>query len=254
MRAPYKVFIRFLPVLLLFGAWEALTAPRIIPEAYIPRLSTVLVALGDLLSSGEFYMHAFFSFYRMFVGLALSVVAGVALGIGMAWNASMKRFWGPLLAMTYPIPKPAIIPLFIIWLGIGDVSKITVIALGCIIPIIISSYNATQSVDRYLIWSALAKGTSERQIMRKVILPAAMPNIAVAIRVSLAVAFILLVSSEFIAANEGLGHLTFSYGAVGANDYMFGAILIIVAVGFAADRGYVAFMRKALAWHEFGEM
>lgn len=254
MPALRKTVVRFLPLLLVFGAWEALTAPRLIPEDFIPRFAHVLRALGDLLSSAEFYGHAGASFSRAFFGLTISIVAGVALGIGMAWYRWVKRFCEPLVVLSYPIPKPAIIPVFIIWLGIGDLSKIAVIALGCVVPIIISSYNATLSVDRYLVWSALSKGTSERQLLRKVIFPASLPRIAVAIRVAIAVAFLLLVSSEFIAANTGLGYLTFSYGSVGANDYMFATIFLIVAVGFSADRGYAAAMQRVLAWHEFGEL
>ena len=153
--------------------------------------------------------------------------------------------------MIYPVPKPALIPLFMVWLGIGDVSKITVIALSCLLPVVVSTFNGARSVDEMLLWSARARGTPERRLLWRIVLPAALPQIATGVRTAIAIAIIVLVSSEFISAEHGLGFLIFSYGGVGADDAMLAVILYLTVLGYLLDRIYVAGLRHLMAWHEF---
>jgi NitT/TauT family transport system permease protein len=141
--------------------------------------------------------------------------------------------------------------LFMVWLGIGDVSKITVIALSCLLPVVVSTFNGARSVDEILLWSARARGTPERRLLWRVVLPAALPQIATGVRTAIAIAIIVLVSSEFISAEHGLGYLIFAYGGVGADDAMLAVILYLTALGYFLDRAYVAGLRRLMAWHEF---
>jgi NitT/TauT family transport system permease protein len=138
-----------------------------------------------------------------------------------------------------------------IWLGIGDFSKITVIALACALPVVIAAYNGAAGVDETLVWSARARGTAEHRLLWRIVLPAALPEIAAGIRTALAVALIVLVSSEFISSEAGLGYLIFSYGGVGAEDAMLAVVLYLAVIGYAVDTLYVALLRRVLAWHEF---
>jgi NitT/TauT family transport system permease protein len=224
----------------------------ILPESVLPSFFDVIAALYDLIATGEIFAHTFASFYRSFTGLALATLLGIALGVGMARAKWLHDFFDPLLILIYPIPKPAIIPLFMIWLGIGNFSKITVITLGCMVPIVISSFNAARGVDTNLIWSALSKGVRPGKLIWKVIIPASLPQIGTSVRISLAISFIILISSELISSEKGLGFLTFSYGSLGAEEYMIAVIFFLAAVGFIADTLYVFFLRRLLAWHEFG--
>ena len=121
----------------------------------------------------------------------------------------VERAVEPILLLIYPVPKPAMIPLFMIWLGIGDFSKIAVIALACLLPVVVATFNGARSVDDLLLWSARARGTSERRLLWRVVLPAALPQIAAGVRTAIAIAIIVLVSSEFISAEKGLGYLIF---------------------------------------------
>src|SRR5947208_2928491 len=130
--------------------------------------------------------------------------------------------------------------------GIGDFSKIAVIALACLVPIVIATFNGASSVDAVLLWSARARGTSPRRLLWRVVLPAALPQIAAGVRSAIAIAIIVLVSSEFISSEAGLGYLIFSYGGVGAEAAMLAVVLYLALLGYALDRLYVAGLRKAM--------
>ena len=207
--------------------------------------------LAGMLSSGEIFLHTEASFMRIGAGLLLAVVGGTALGLAMARVRAVQRAVEPILLSIYPVPKPALIPLFMVWLGIGDVSKITVITLSCLVPVVISTFNGARAVDQMLIWSAQARGTSERRILRRVVLPAALPQIAAGVRTAIAIAIIVLVSSEFISSDTGLGYLIFSYGGAGADDAMLAVVIYLTAIGFLLDRVYVAGLRRLMVWHAF---
>jgi NitT/TauT family transport system permease protein len=163
----------------------------------------------------------------------------------------VQRAVEPILLLVYPVPKPALIPLFMIWLGIGDFSKIAVIALGCLLPVVTATYNGARSVDPMLLWSARARGTSERRLLWRVVLPAIVPHIAAGVRTAIAVAIIVLVSAEFISSQAGLGYLISNYGGVGADDAMLAVVVYLAAIGYLLDRAYLAGLRRFMAWHTF---
>lgn len=240
------------PLGVLFALWQVSSYFGILPKSVLPSFFSVMKALWDLVVSGEIFPHVLASFYRSFMGLGLAILFGVALGLGMARIRGLYNFFDPLLTLVYPIPKPAMIPLFMIWLGIGDFSKITVIMMGCLVPIVISSYNAGRGVDVNLVWSALSKGTRPKKIIWKVILPASLPQIGASVRIALGISFIVLISSELISSEKGLGFLTFSYGNLGSEDYMIGVIFFLGLVGFLADTLYMFLLKRLLSWHEFG--
>ena len=146
------------------------------------------------------------------------------------------------------MPKTALIPVTIMWLGLGDASKITLIFIGCLLPIVLSAFNATRGVENSLLWSARSLGATERELLWEVVIPAALPEILNGVRTSIALSFILLVSAELIIANDGIGYLIGLLGDGGDYAGMFAGVLTISAVGFFADRGYVALTRRLLAW------
>lgn len=240
-----------LPLLLLAALWQAASMTGLLPAAVLPSFADVVAALVGLVSSGEIFRHTASSLARAGTGFAIAVVLGIALGLVMARSRAVRRSVEPVLLLIYPVPKPALIPLFMVWLGIGDVSKVTVIALSCLLPIVVASFNGARSVDPVLLWSARARGTSERRLLWRVVLPAALPQIAAGVRTAIAIAIIVLVSSEFISAEHGLGYLIFSYGGVGADDAMLAVILWLTALGWLIDRAYLAGLGRFMAWHDF---
>jgi len=244
-------FSRLLPLALLLVAWQLASATKVLPPTVLPSLFEVARALAALVKSGEIFPHTLASLTRAGTGLLVAVIVGVALGIAMARIRAVRLALEPFLLLIYPVPKPALIPLFMIWLGIGDFSKIAVIALGCLLPVVTATYNAARSIDAVLLWSARARGTSERRLLWRVILPAIVPQIAAGVRTAIAISIIVLVSSEFISSQEGLGYLISSYGGVGADDAMLAVVIYLAAIGYLLDRLYLLCLRRFMSWHAF---
>jgi ABC-type nitrate/sulfonate/bicarbonate transport system permease component len=244
-------FSRLLPLALLLAVWQIASATGVLPPAVLPSLFAVARALATLIVSGEIFPHTLASLARAGTGLLLAVSVGIALGIAMARIRAVRLACEPILLLIYPVPKPALIPLFMIWLGIGDFSKIAVIALGCLLPVVTATYNGARSVDPVLLWSARARGTSERRLLWRVVLPAIVPQIAAGVRTAIAISIIVLVSSEFISSQEGLGYLISSYGGVGADDAMLAVVVYLAAIGYLLDRLYMLCLRRFMAWHAF---
>jgi len=148
------------------------------------------------------------------------------------------------------MPKSALIPVTVLWLGFGDGSKILLIFLGCMLPVTLGAFNGARGSERVLVWSARSMGASRLRVLWDVVLPSAMPELLNGIRTAIALAFILLVSSELIEARGGLGYLIGFLGANGSYEGMFGVVLTVALLGFAADRAYQLLMQRVLQWRE----
>ena len=242
--------IRFLPLLLIALLWEI--APRIglVSSLALPPLSAVLTAWFELLRDGDLVTNGASSLYRAGVGLALAILVGGALGLFMAWWRPVNAVLSPLVELFYPMPKSALIPVTVLWLGFGDGSKILLIFLGCMLPVTIGAFNGARSSERVLIWSARSMGASGLRVLWDVVLPSAMPELLNGIRTAIALAFILLVSSELIVARQGFGYLIGFLGNNGSYEAMFAVVLTVALIGFAADRLYQLLMQRVLQWRE----
>jgi ABC-type nitrate/sulfonate/bicarbonate transport system permease component len=245
-----KTFLRYLPLLLLALAWEAIAQLGLVSALALPPLSSVVVAWVDLIKSGELVTNGASSLYRTAAGLGLSIVVGTVLGILMAWWRPVNALLSPIVEVFYPMPKSALIPVTVLWLGFGDGSKILLIFLGCMLPVTIGAFNGARSSDQALVWSARSMGANRTRMLIDVVLPSAMPELLNGIRTALALSFILLVSSELIVARQGFGYLIGFLGANGSYEPMFAVVLTVAFLGFAADRVYQVIVRRALMWRE----
>ncbi len=245
-----RALLRYLPLLILALAWEAVARLGLVSSLALPPLSNVMAAWIDLVRDGELVGNGLSSLYRAGLGLALAVVIGGALGVSMAWWRTLNMLVSPLVELLYPMPKSALIPVTVLWLGFGDGSKILLIFLGCMLPVTLGAFNGARGADRVLIWSARSMGAGQLRVLRDVVLPSALPELLNGIRTALALAFILLVSSELIVAQQGFGYLIGFLGASGAYAGMFAVVLTVAMLGFAADRAYGVLMRRALQWRD----
>ena len=245
-----RTALRYLPLLLLALAWEVTARLNIVDTLALPPLSTVATAWVDLIRDGELIDNGMASLYRGSVGLLLAVVGGGGLGMVMARWRLLDVFVNPLVELFYPLPKSALIPVTVLWLGFGDGSKILLIFLGCMIPVTIGAYNGARGSDHALIWSARSMGASRLRMMWDVIMPSALPELLNGIRTALALAFILLVSSELIVSQQGFGYLIGYLGATGSYEGMYAVVLTVAFLGFAADRLYQLLMQRLLRWRE----
>jgi ABC-type nitrate/sulfonate/bicarbonate transport system permease component len=245
-----KTAIRYLPLLLIAIGWEAAARLNLIDSMALPPLSKVGVAWVDLMRDGELVDNGAASLYRGSAGLLLAVIGGGTLGLFMARSRLLDMFINPLVELFYPLPKSALIPVTVLWLGFGDGSKILLIFLGCMIPVTIGAYNGARGSDHVLVWSARSMGANRLRLMWDVVVPSALPELLNGIRTALALAFILLVSSELIVSQKGFGYLIGYLGSTGSYEGMYAVVLTVAFLGFAADRLYQFLMQWLLQWRE----
>jgi NitT/TauT family transport system permease protein len=243
-----KLALRYVPLVLLAVAWEVVARLELVSSTALPTLTDVIKAWGEMLTSGELLTNGIASFYRGVAGLGLSIIVGAALGIGMAWWRPLNTLMSPLVEIFYPLPKSALIPVTVIWLGFGDGSKILLIFLGCMLPVTIGAFNGARASEQVLVWSARSMGASRMRMLWDVVVPSALPELLNGIRTALALSFILLVSSELIVAQKGFGFLIGNFGANGNYDAMYAVVLTVAFLGFAADQIYMQITKRAFAW------
>ena len=241
---------RYSPLVILALAWELIARFGLVSTSALPTLTSVLVAWFDMLTSGELLTNAGSSLYRASIGLLLAVLVGSALGIAMAWWRPVNAVLGPLVEMFYPMPKTALIPITVIWLGFGDGSKVLLIFLGCMLPVTIGAFNGARGSDHALVWSARSMGANRLRMLWDVVVPSALPELLNGIRTALALAFILMVTSELIVSRNGLGNLIGFLGANGSYEAMYAVVLTVAFLGFGTDRIYQLLMRRLLLWRE----
>jgi NitT/TauT family transport system permease protein len=183
-------FVRYLPLVLLAAGWELAARLGLVSQA-LPPLSQVALAWVEMIKSGELLTHGAASLWRGGAGLALAVAVGALLGIAMAWWRPINAALGPLVEMLYPMPKSALVPVTVLWLGFGDGSKILLIVLGCMLPVTLGAFNGARGSDQALVWSARSMGASRLGMLWDVVVPSALPEMLNGIRTALALAFIL---------------------------------------------------------------
>jgi NitT/TauT family transport system permease protein len=241
---------RYAPLLLLALAWEAVTRSGLVPHAALPPLDDVLRSWFGLAIGGDLWTNGVASITRGAAGLALAVGVGSLIGILMAWYTPIRVAVNPVVQFFYPMPKSALIPVMVLWLGFGDASKVATIFVGCLLPVTLSAFNGARGTEQVLIWSARSMGASRWRVLWEVVLPSALPELLSGIRTALALSFVLLVASELIVARAGLGYMIGWLGDGGAYDAMFAVVMTVSLLGFIADRLYLKLMRRILAWRE----
>jgi NitT/TauT family transport system permease protein len=187
---------------------------------------------------------------RMAIGLSLAVVIAIPLGLMMGRSRGVASFFNPLLMVTYPVPKAALMPIIMLWLGVGDVSKTLVIFLGVSLPIIYHSFQGAKAVEEKMLWSGAAMGLSAPQRLARIVLPAALPEILTGCRTGLVLALITMVTSEMIARQSGAGNILFNALDMGENDTVFAMIIIIGAMGIMFDAAFERLRASLVRWSE----
>ncbi|HKT17161.1 MAG TPA: ABC transporter permease [Stellaceae bacterium] len=245
-----NIVVRYLPLALLAILWEVAPRLHLVDPSELPPLSAVAKAWVGLLLDGDLWTNGVSSFFNWFFGLGGAIAIGVPLGVTMARFAVVEDIASPVVKALYPMPKSALIPVMILWLGLGAGSKIASIGMSCLLPVILSAYNGARGVDQTLLWSARSCGANERDVLWEVVLPSALPEILAGIRNAVAISFIVLVASELLVGQRGLGYLISFLGEGGVYDAMFAVVVTVSALGFFADRAYLYFMRRTLIWRE----
>jgi ABC-type nitrate/sulfonate/bicarbonate transport system permease component len=232
----------------LLGLWEVASRSGWVSALALPPLSAVGQALIDLARSDAFWRNITDSLFRIVMGWSTGTAAGLCVGVAMGiW--SLPRAVGlPAVAALFPIPKIALLPLFILWLGIGEASKITTIALGVFFPTVIATYSGIDSVPRNLIRMAQSFNLPWPAIVWKIILPGALPAILAGFRISASIALILLVSAEMIGAQYGIGQFILTAGNLVQTDQLLAGVVILSLLGLVIGTGLTRLERWVLRW------
>jgi ABC-type nitrate/sulfonate/bicarbonate transport system permease component len=236
--------------LLLVGAltWEVAARSGIFSPLIVPSLTRIGHQLWLLATQPDSLVEAWYSLARALGGFALAAVVGVALGVLMGRSAAFAGALGPLFSGTYPIPKIALFPIFIYLFGIGSLSKVLLIFLECLYPIVITTQAGGRAVNRVLVWSAANMGASRARILRTVVVPATAPFIFAGFRIALPIAMIVVIITEMISSADGLGYLAMYALASFKTDRMLAVVVVIALIGVALDRVVVRLRDRLVFW------
>ena len=244
---------RVLPLLLVGAAllaWEAAARSGLWSKLLFPSLASIAYELGMFLVTPARLHEAWVSLERALGGFALAAAAGVALGMLMGRSRFVGALLDPLFSGTYAVPKLALFPIFIFVFGIGSLSKIALVFLECLYPIVIMTYAGSRAVDRVLLWSAQNMGASRAQILRRIVVPATAPYIFAGFRVAVPVAMIVVVITEMVASADGLGYQVIYALSSLKTDRMLAVVVVIAALGYALDKTVVLLRDRLIYWEK----
>jgi NitT/TauT family transport system permease protein len=230
--------------------WEAFARSGAFHPILFPTLASIGREFAGLLARPDALGEAGQSLSRALGGFGLAAVLGVLVGVVMGRSPLVASLLDPLFSGTYPIPKIALFPIFIFAFGIGSLSKILLIFLECLYPIVINTYAGTRAVNRVLLWSAANMGASPGQSLRKIVVPAAAPYIFAGFRVALPIAMIVVTITEMVSSADGLGYLVMYSLASLRTDRMLAAVVVIALLGLGLDRLLVLLRNRLVFWEK----
>jgi ABC-type nitrate/sulfonate/bicarbonate transport system permease component len=239
----------FVSVGLLIAAWEIVARSGTVTPYLLPSVGTVLARIGDDAVAGDLWINMTLTLYRAFAGFAIAAAIGVAVGFAMARSRVAHWFFDPLISVGFPMPKIAFLPVIILWLGTFDISKISMVVFDATFPVVTGTLVGIAAVERELIWSARNMGASEREVLRQVVLPAALPQIMTGLQVALPLALIVAVVSEMVMGGYGLGGAMMTAYRFANSAGVFAGIVEIAAVGWVVVKLMALLRRRLLLWH-----
>lgn len=240
--APWIVFAA------LIGLWQAASSSGLLPPLFMPSPAAIVRALYEMWLDGTLMEHVTASLKRIVPGWIIGTATGLAVGLAMGIFSSARAAGLPIVSALFPIPKIALLPVLILWLGIGEPSKVATIALGVFFPTVISAYSACDSVPRNLIRMAQSFGLPARDIVAKVLLPGAMPGILAGFRISASVALLLVVAAEMIGAQHGIGAFVLTAGNLMQTDQLLAGVVVLSVFGLLISWGLGRLERSVLRW------
>ena len=246
-------FARIASVLALAIAWEALARSGTFTPFQLPALSAVLERIWTDAVSGDLWINTALTLYRALVAFVIAALGGVLIGMAMSRNVIAQWFFDPIVSIGFPMPKIAFLPVVMLWLGVFDISKITIIVIDAIFPVIAATVIGIQGVERELIWSARNMGARERDLLWQIILPAALPTIMTGLQVALPLSLIVAVVTEMLMGGYGLGGAMMTASRFANSTGVFAGIVEIAVVGYALVKAMALIRRRLLSWHQEAE-
>ncbi|PLT29784.1 ABC transporter permease [Peribacillus deserti] len=232
----------------LLVLWEIICRLNIVPPLFLPAPSAILTDAWDMMITGELFKNLFASLYRVGIGYVIGAVLGISIGLIVGFSKWTDAIVTPIVYSIYPIPKIALLPLIILWFGIGEMPKVTIIALGVFFPVVINTFSGVKNVDPVLIKAAVTFGSNHVNVIRKVILPGSLPMIFAGLKLAAGTSLLLLVSAEMIAAQQGIGAMVLHYGNLMITTKLMVGVLLLSLLGLLFNRGLQWLENKLLPW------
>lgn len=223
-------------VVLALAFWEIAARVTGVNSLYLPRPSQIVVALVTMFATGGLFVDLLMTLYRIFAGFAIALVVGVLLGVWISTSWRVRAIADMWVAALYPLPKVTLIPLLIIWLGTGGPFMLAISMLGAIFPVLINTVLGVRQCDPGLVLAARDLGATPQQIVRKVLIPSAIPSIFAGVRLGLGVSIILVVAAEMVVGKVGLGARLYLAGQILETEQVFAVLIVLAALGIAVTK------------------
>jgi ABC-type nitrate/sulfonate/bicarbonate transport system permease component len=252
-RLVYALFwaiTRVFSIVLLLVVWEILARSGTFTHFQLPAFSEVVERIWSEAWTGDLWINTALTLYRALVGFLICAVFGVLIGMAMSRSVIANWFFDPIISVGFPMPKIAFLPVVILWLGVYDVSKITIIVIDAIFPVIAATVIAIQGVERELIWSARNMGANGRELLTQIVLPAAAPQIMTGLQVALPLSLIVAVVAEMLMGGYGLGGAMMTASRFANSTGVFAGIVEIAVIGYALVKAMALVRRRLLIWHQ----
>ncbi len=238
-------------ILVVLIAWELFARSGRVTPFMLPPFSVVVERIYSDAAGGDLWINlGADACIRAMAGFVIAAVGGVALGALMSRNRSVRWFFDPIISVGFPMPKIAFLPIIMLWLGLYDVSKISIVVFDAIFPVVTATLAGLAAVDKELIWSARNMGASEREMMWQIVLPAALPQILTGLQVALPISLIVAIIAEMVMGGYGLGGAMMSASRFANSPGVFAGIVEIAVVGYALIKAMAMIRRRLLVWHQ----
>jgi ABC-type nitrate/sulfonate/bicarbonate transport system permease component len=240
----------FFSITLLLIGWEALARSGSFTPFVLPAFSAVAERIWSDAVGGDLLINTALTLYRALTGFIISAIGGVVLGLAMSRSAGVRWFFDPIISVGFPMPKIAFLPVVILWLGLYDLSKISIIVFDAIFPVVTATIAGIKGVERELLWSARNMGAREREMLWQIVLPAAAPMIMTGVQVALPLSLIVAVVAEMLMGGYGVGGAMMTASRFADSRGVFAGIVEIALIGFVLVKGMALIRRRLLIWHQ----
>jgi taurine transport system permease protein len=248
----YLPLVSVAAVLVVLAAWHAAAGLQLVDPLFLPGPIEVLTTAEQLVNEGyrqvSLWMHILVSVGRALFAFLIAVITGIPIGLLMGRSPIFNATLDPFVQFLRPLPKLALIPLVIVWFGIGEVSKFVLIYLSTFLTIVVSAASAVMSVPEGRIRAAQSLGVTQQQLFRHVILPSALPELFTGVRVGIGIGWTTLIAAEMIAASSGLGWMVINASSYLRTDVVMLGILLLGTIGYLLDLAIVTTQRLTIHW------
>ncbi|WP_167577796.1 ABC transporter permease [Ammoniphilus sp. YIM 78166] len=248
LKKVWEKIVSYQVIIWLVLIWEIIVWSGVMPERLFPSLFKVVYVSYDLLVTGMVGENLSVTLFRLFAGFGLAALVGVPLGLMMSRYNLLNDWMQPMFSIGYPIPRVALYPIFVFIFGIGSGSKILVVFLECIFPIVINTYYGSLRVNHLYVWAAQNMGASQMQLFWKVLFPATLPSIFTGFRIAIPLALVITILTEMIGSTDGMGYLLSYMSASLMQEKVMAGVIFITILGFMVTVLFEAVHRRFVFW------